>query len=146
VSEENKSLVRRFFEESLNKRNFALLDELLDPGYVYHGVVEGEIQGVEAMKQFVIALYSAIPDLQHVIEEQIAEGDQVVTRFKSTGTPQMEFLGLAPSGKRITVDEVTINRIAGGRIVEDWTLWDAYGLLRQLGAAPQSAGGARKDG
>jgi len=140
MSEENKALYRRVIEESMNKRNMTLMDELLDPGYVYHGVVEGDIKGVEAMKQFLTSLYAAFPDAQHMIEEQIAEGDKVVTRFKSTGTPQVEFMGIAPSGKQVTVDEVTISRIAGGRIVEDWNTWDVLGLFRQLGAAPQATG------
>ena len=139
MSEVNKALVRRFYEEGLNKRNMTVVDELLDPDYVYHGVVEGEIRGVEAMKRILVSLYAAIPDDQHMIQEQVAEGDKVVTRFKSTGTPQVEFMGIAPSGKQATVDEVTISRVAGGRIVEDWNTWDVFGLLRQLGVAPQSA-------
>jgi len=140
MSEANKALVRRVMEESWNKRNMTLMDELLDPGYVYHGVVEGEIIGVEAMKQFLTWLYAAFPDAQHIIQEQVAEGDKVVTRFKSTGTPQVEFMGIAPSGKHITVDEVSISRIAGGRIVEDWNTWDVLGLFRQLGASPEATG------
>lgn len=140
MSEANKALVRRVMEEGWNKRNMTLMDELFDPGYVYHGVVEGEIIGVEAMKQFLTSLYAALPDSQHMIQEQVAEGDKVVTRFKSTGTPQVEFMGIAPSGKHITVDEVSISRIAGGRIVEDWNTWDVLGLLRQLGASPQATG------
>jgi steroid delta-isomerase-like uncharacterized protein len=125
-------------EEGWNKRNMTLMDELFDPGYVYHGVVEGEIIGVEAMKQFLTSLYAAFPDDQHMIQEQVAEGDKVVTRFKSTGTAQVEFMGIAPSGKQITVDEVSISRIAGGRIAEDWNTWDVLGLFRQLGAGPQA--------
>jgi predicted ester cyclase len=97
ISEVNKALVRRFYEEGINKRNMAVLDELPDPDYVYHGVVEGEIRGVEAMKQFLISLYAAIPDDQHMIQEQVAEGDKVVTRFKFTGTPEVQFLDIAPS-------------------------------------------------
>jgi len=140
MSEANKALVRRVMEESWNKRNMTLMDELLDLGYVYHGVVEGEIIGVEAMKQFLISLYAAFPDAQHMIQEQVAEGDKVVTRFKSTGTAQVEFMGIAPSGKHITVDEVSISRIADGRIIEDWNTWDVLGLLRQLGASPEATG------
>jgi len=140
MSEANKALVRRVMEESWNKRNMTLMDELFDPGYVYHGVVEGDIIGVKAMKQFLTSLYAALPDSQHMIQEQVAEGDKVVTRFKSTGTPQVEFMGIAPSGKHITVDEVSISCIAGGRIVEDWNTWDVLGLLRQLGASPQATG------
>jgi steroid delta-isomerase-like uncharacterized protein len=139
MSEANKALVRRFYEEGLNKRNMAVLDELLDPCYVYHGVVEGDIKGIEAMKKFLASLYAAIPDDQHLIQEQIAEGDKVVTRFKSTGTPQIEFMGIAPSGKRATVDEITISRITDGRIVEDWNTWDFFGLLQQLGAVPPAS-------
>lgn len=131
MSEKNKAVVRRFYEECLNKRNFAMLDEVLDPAYVYHGVIEGEIKGVEAMRQFVIALYKVFVGGRHVIEEQIAEGDKVVTRFRSYGTPQAGFMGIAASGKEVVVDEVAICRVTGGRIVEDWVLWDVEGLRRQ---------------
>ncbi len=140
MSEDSKELVRRFFEDALNRRNFDALDELLDPDYVYRGVVEGEIRGCEAMKRFVTSLYSVLPDARHVIQEQIAEGDRVVTRFKTTGTPQVEFMGIAPDGRSFTVDEVSIHRIAGGKIIEDWTLWDVEGLRRQFGAG-ESRGG-----
>jgi steroid delta-isomerase-like uncharacterized protein len=136
VSEANKALVRRFYEQGLNKRNMTVVDEILAPNYVYHGVVEGEIKGIEAMKEFLSSLVAAIPDNHHLIQEQLAEGDKVMTRFTSTGTLQVEFMGIAPNGKRATVDEVFISRITAGRIVEDWGMWDVFGMFRQLGAVP----------
>jgi len=118
-----------------------VVDEPLDPNYLYHGVVEGELAGVEAMKQLLTSVYAAFPDAQYVIQEQVAEGDKVVTRFKSTGTLQVEFMGISPSGRQITIDEVSVSRIAGGRIVEDWNIWDVLGLFRQLGAGPETVAG-----
>jgi predicted ester cyclase len=143
MSEANKAVVRRFYEDCLNERNLALLDEVLDPAYVYHGVIEGEIRGIEPMRQFCAELYRNFAGCRHVIYEQIAEGDKVVTRFQSTGTPMVEFWGVAPNGQAATVDEVAICRVVGGKIVEDWVLWDVHGLRRQLGAEPPLARGAK---
>ena len=136
MSEANKALVRRVIEESWNKRNMTLMDELFDPGYVYHGVVEGEIIGVEAMKQFLTSLYAAFPDAQHMIQEQVAEGDKVVTRWSFTGTHQGELMGLAPTGKQVTTSGVVIDRIVEGKIVEEREEWDRLDMMQQLGAVP----------
>jgi predicted ester cyclase len=136
MSEATKALVRRFYEEVLDKRNMSVMDEILAPNYVYYGVVEGDIKGAEAMKQFLTALFAAFPDAHYAIQEQLAEGEKVMVRFKSTGTCRVECMGIAPSGKLVSVDEVTISRIAGGKNVEDWNIWDAFGLSQQLGAIP----------
>jgi steroid delta-isomerase-like uncharacterized protein len=139
MSEENKMLIRRWIEEGLNKRNMTLVGELLDPGYVYHGVVEGDIIGVEAMKQFLTWLYAAFPDDQHMIQEQVAEGDKVVTRWSFTGTHQGELMGLAPTGKQVKTSGMVIDRIVEGKIVEEREEWDALGMMQQLGAVPPIA-------
>jgi steroid delta-isomerase-like uncharacterized protein len=80
---------------------------------------------------------SAFPDLKLMVEDQIAEGDKVVTRWSATGTHQGELLGIPPTGKQTTATGITIDRIQGGKIVETWTHWDNLGLLQQLGVVPQ---------
>ncbi len=85
------------------------------------------------MKQFVSGMRSAFLDLHFTIEDQIAEGDKVVTRWKASGTHRGEFQGVPPTGKQATVPGITIDRIAHGKLVEGWTNWDALGLMQRLG-------------
>ena len=136
MSEENKALFRRVVEEGLNKRNLALLDELF-ADCVYYSPATGELKG-EALKQFVASLYAAFPDRRVTIEDQVAEGDKVVTRWSSTGAHLGEFMGLAPTGKQVTFSGMNISRIVEGKIVEAREEWDTLGVFQQLGGSPQA--------
>jgi predicted ester cyclase len=93
---------------------------------------------VEGIKQIVQTYLSAFPDLAYTVEEQVAEGDMVVTRWRARGTHQGEFMGVAPSGNTIEVSGMSMYRIAGGEIAEDWVNWDALEMMHQVGAVPQS--------
>ncbi len=77
-----------------------------------------------------------------VIDDQIAEGDRVVTRWTARGTHKGEWMGIAPTGKPVTVTGILISRFAGGRVVEEWENYDALGMMRQLGAVAGAAGKA----
>jgi steroid delta-isomerase-like uncharacterized protein len=125
------------FEEGWNKHNLALLDELY-ADCVWYRPDTGELKG-EALKQFVASVYAAVPDIRFTIEDQVAEGDKLVTRWSCTGTHQGEFMGLAPTGKQVTTSGVTISRIVEGKFVEVRQETDALGLLQQLGAVPALA-------
>ena len=122
MSEENKAIIRRFVEECSDKGNLDLLDVLVATNQV------------ESFKQLIINMRTAFPDVQMTIEDEIAEGDKVVTRWTPRGTHQGEFGGTPPTGKQITWSGVTIFRIAGGKIVERWIHGDSLGLRRQIGA------------
>ena len=132
---ENKALARRVFEEVWNKGNLAVADEVWANNFVGHAVPD-EIKGPEGVRQFFSVFRSAFPDLQFTIEDQIAEGDKVVTRWTLRGTHEGEFQGIAPTGKQMAMTGITVQRIAGGRIVEGWTNRDALGMLVQLGVVP----------
>jgi steroid delta-isomerase-like uncharacterized protein len=96
----------------------------------------GELKG-EALVQFFDALFTAFPDLERKAEDQMTDGMQhVVTRWTMTGTHQGEFLGIAPTGKRISITGISIHRISNGRIVQEWHEWDSLGLMQQLGVVP----------
>ncbi len=136
MSEANKALDRRMFDEGWNKHNLALLDELY-ADCVWYRPETGELKG-EALKQFVASVYAAVPDIRFTIEDQIAEGDKLVTRWSCTGTLQGEFMGLAPTGKKVTTSGMTISRIVEGKFVGVRQEWDALGFLQQLGALPQA--------
>ena len=98
MSEQNKTLVRRVVEEVYNQGNLAVADELAASDLVVHQTSQ-EIRGREGAKQYVAALRAAFPDLHMTIEDQIAEGDRVVTRWTARGTHTGEFHGIPPTGK-----------------------------------------------
>jgi steroid delta-isomerase-like uncharacterized protein len=133
----NKALVRRMIEEGWNKHNLALLDELY-ADCVYYNPATGEIKG-EALKQFLASMLAAFPDIRFTIEDLVAEGDKVVTRWSCTGTHRGEFMGLAPTGKQLTPSALDIFRIVEGKIVEAREEWDALGFFQQLGVLPSLA-------
>jgi steroid delta-isomerase-like uncharacterized protein len=134
MSEENKALVRRVIEEGWNKHNLAVVDEFF-ADCVYYSPATGELKG-EALKQFVASLAAAFPDRRVTIEDQVAEGDKVVTCWSCTGTYQGEFMGLAPTCKQFTKSGIVISRIVEGKVVEERVEFDTLGFFQQLGALP----------
>ena len=135
--EENKALVRREYEEGVNKGNLAVLDEIFAPDYAGHlGGLPEPIRGREAFKRFITTWRTAFPDLYTTIEDMIAEGDRVVVRHTWRGTQKGEFSGISPTGRQVIFTGIDIYRIAGGKIVEEWDNNDDLGMLQQLGAVP----------
>ncbi len=135
MSEQNKMLVRRTLEEVYSQGHLAVVDELVASDFVIHTPSE-EIRGPEGTKQFVAALRTAFPDIHFTVEDQIAEGDMVVTRWTARGTHTGEFQGLPPTGKQVRLAGTDIDRIADGKAVECWANVDELGLMRQLGVLP----------
>ena len=138
MQEENKAIVRRYFEEILDGGNLDLVDEIFEPQYVLHDPSSPhEVRGVEGTKRFVGMFRSAFPDIAHSIEDQIAEGDKVVTRLRARATHTGDLMGIPPTGKGVTIEGTSIWRIADGKIGECWFNYDALGLMRQLGVVPK---------
>ena len=134
-TEDNKALVRRFYEEGVH--NPALFDELLAPTYVLHFAGSPQpIAGIEQAKQLMAVYTSAFPDLQTTTEDMVAEEDKVAIRNTWRGTHQGAFQGLPPTGKHVTFTSSDIYRIADGKIAEQWAELDALGLMQQLGGIP----------
>ena len=134
-AEENKALVRRFIEEVINEGNMATVDELVDPDWVDHDPNSPEeIRGIEGSKQFYGDFRSAFPDVQVTIEEQVAEGDKVVTLWSFRSTHQGELVGMPASGNQVTIKGMSMDRISGGKFVETWDMYDALGMMQQIGA------------
>ena len=137
---ENKALARRFFEEAFNAGNLDVIDELVDPGFVNYDVAMPEPQrGIEEAKAGISGYRAAFPDLKITVEEQIAEGEYVTTRWSAKGTHEGDLMGIAPTGKQATVTGISIDKIVDGRFVESRTNWDNLGLLQQLGVVPALA-------
>jgi steroid delta-isomerase-like uncharacterized protein len=140
MSEQNKAAARRIAEEFFAGGNFKIADELVDASFVGHDIASPEpIRGPEGLKQQAKGYRDAFPDLNLTIEEQIAEGDMVATRWTATGTHKGDLFGISPTGKQTTVGGMTFDRFSGGKIVESWDYWDALGLMQQLGAIPEMA-------
>jgi len=135
--EENKALIRRLIEEVWNNGNLALVDELLVTDYVFHDPTGMDLHGLDEYKQRVSSIRNAFPDLHFTIDDVIAEGDKVVHRWSLSATHKREFRGIKPTGKKVTIWAIGIERIADGKFVETWERYDTLGLMRQLGVIPE---------
>jgi serine phosphatase RsbU (regulator of sigma subunit)/predicted ester cyclase len=132
VEENNKALVRRFVEEVLNGGKLDAIDELMAPDYLDHGTPTGKYAGREGHKRSIAKQLAASSDLRFHIKEQIAEGDKVVSWVIGSGTHDRErFMGLAPTGTRVTIENIIISRVVEGKIVEDWGVRDASHVWQQ---------------
>jgi steroid delta-isomerase-like uncharacterized protein len=136
MSETNKIVSRRLNEEAFNQGKIDVIEELVAPTCVNHDPATGDTKGPEGTRELIEGYRSAFPDLKITIEEQIAEGDLVASRWTGTGTHKGELLGIAATGKETTVTGITIEKVKDGKIVESWTNWDTLGLMRQLGVIP----------
>jgi hypothetical protein len=139
MSTENEALVRRFFEDFCTGRQASLAHELISPEYVSHGPQAPPAEGPQGVVERV-GLYQESVDAHWEIDEIFSAGDRVVTRWTGSGTHVGELMGVPPTDRPIEhIEAITIHRIADGRIAEEWTVWDALGLLQQIGAVPAAA-------
>ena len=132
VEENNKALVRRFVDEVLNGGNLDAVDELMAPDYLDHSVPQGKYAGREGLKRSLVKQLASSSDLRFHIEEQIAEGEKVITWVIGSGTHDRErFMGLAPSGERMTMEYIYVSRVVEGKIVEERGVRDASAVWQQ---------------
>ncbi len=137
MSEDNKALARRSWEEIVNKRNPDAIEEIYAPDFVWHEP-DGDIQGYEQAKQFVSTFFKGFPDINITVEDVIAEGNQAVSRYTIRGTHQGETEEFGPpTEKQMELKGITIHRIEDGKIVEEWERYDNLSVLQQLGLAPE---------
>jgi steroid delta-isomerase-like uncharacterized protein len=138
-TETNTTVASRWYEEVFNAGNLALIDELFAPNFVDHDP-SNPLPGLEGVRQLVSMYRGAFPDLHLTIDDEITEGDKVVTRFTGRGTHMGPLMGIPPSGKRVTITAIDILRFENGRIAEHWGNQDLLGMMRQLGAIPPVPG------
>ncbi len=138
-AEENKAVVRRELEELYNKGgDLDAAEEIYAPDFVGHEPAVGDIRGIEGAKQYAATMRLAFPDLSCTVEDQVAEGDKVVTRWSAQGTHQGETEDLGPAtGNRVEITGVSIERFSGGKVAESWDEFDALGMMQQLGLVPE---------
>jgi predicted ester cyclase len=135
--EENKAIFRRYVEEVSNKGNVDLVDEIFDRYVSHQSDGRTEERGPEDVKQFIGEFRQAFPDFRSIIEDQVAEGDKVVSRWSASGTHQGEFRGIAPTGNQIAVTGIGIFRFSEeGKVVESWDNMDQLGMMQQLDVIP----------
>ena len=138
--EANKQLVRRYAEAIWNDGDLDLLAEFVPADYVLPGGMPDGMDGIQALRSEITRVRRAFPDGRVEIEEIVAEGDRVVWRWRMDGTHEGPYLGVAPTGRRVTMTGIALYRIAGGKIVERFGEADTIGLLDQLGALRRPSG------
>jgi steroid delta-isomerase-like uncharacterized protein len=138
-SDENKELVRRFYEEVVNAGRLELVDRFVAREFVDHDGFPGITPDREGVREFFETVRAAFPDLRFAVEDMIAEGDKVAARVTVRGTHRHEFLGIPPTGKEISTSVVDIIRFRDGLAVERWGITDMLAMMEQLGGAPVGA-------
>lgn len=131
--EQKKAVVTRFVE-FLNTGTPAIADEVVAPDYLERDPFPGQQPGREGLRAVILMTRAAFPDLEWVMDEMVAEGDIVASRFTWRGTHRGAFLGVPPTGKHITVTGMVFDRVVGGKMVESQLLMNTMSLLAQLGA------------
>ncbi|HZS44020.1 MAG TPA: ester cyclase [Blastocatellia bacterium] len=133
--EENRRIMNRYFEEVWNNGDISVLDEIIDSRFINHSpTTPDSLPGPDDLKPVVTILRTAFPDLAFLVEDQLFDGDKVVTRLTIQGTHRgIHLMGVSPSGKMVSINQIQIDRIVNGKIVEHWRQTDDLGLMRQLG-------------
>jgi steroid delta-isomerase-like uncharacterized protein len=136
MSEENKRLVRRAYEDVRSQGNLDVVDEIFAPDYVGHDPTAEptEVRGPEGLKEQTAQYRAVFPDLRFSIDSMVSEGDEVVVRWTAAGTHRGSLSGEAPTGKKVTVTGFGSWVVREGKIAEHWGIIDLMGLLRQIGA------------
>ena len=134
MSASKRAMVQQLFNDGLNNHDLSVTMKLL-ADCIFHMPLVGDLRG-EALSQFLASTLAAFPDIQRTVEDQFTDDAHVVTRWTLTGTHQGQFLGIAPTGKRVTITGISIHRLCGGKIVDEWQQWDSFGLMQQLGVMP----------
>jgi steroid delta-isomerase-like uncharacterized protein len=134
----NKVAARRFYEEIINQKQLAVVDEVVANNIINHDFPASLPLGSAGIKIFLGAFHTAFPDGHVTIDQMIAEGDTVATRLTFRGTHTGQFQGIAPTGRAVTIPGIAVARFVDGKIVEHWGGPNRFSLLQQLGVLPFS--------
>jgi len=134
---DNKSIVRRMYEEVWNKRNLEVAKELISPSHAMQLIdLPDSGIGPEAYARNVVQFVRAFPDLKFTVLDMVEENEKVVVLWNISGTHKGEFRGVAPTGKKVSVDGITISQLADGKIMDSYVSLDLWSMMQQLGAIP----------
>ena len=142
MSSSNKQTILAFIEDVLNQGRWERMNDLVLENFVELDPLPGQQQGRQGLKDVLVGMRAAFPDIHWSIEEQIADGDKVVTRFTWTGTHRDTFLGIPATGRRVEVKGVVIDRLQSGKMADSRILMDTLGMMQQLGVIPGPPSGA----
>ena len=129
--------IHRFVEEVLNGKNLDLIPQYYTEGFTWHGPGGRETTGHAATREMIGGYLTAFPDLQFTVEQNVAEGDRITSYFRVTGTHDGPLEDIAPTGKKIDITGLVISRFEGGKIAEEWEVFDELRMLQQIGAVPE---------
>ena len=137
MSAQNKSAMRRIYEEVWNQGKFGVLDEVVSTDYVGHlPTPPSAPSGREGLRWLIQMYRTAFPDIHVQVDDQIADGEKVLNRVTIQGTHQGQFMGIAPTNKKVKVGALVVTRFKDGQNVEGWAELDRLGLMQQLGVVP----------
>ena len=136
-AEANKAKKRRYIE-AFNAQDLDVIDELFDPHYVLHAPGSPDVEGPEMLKQIVAESLATLSEAVLTVDDMVAEGNKVVTRWTMTAIHSGNFMGVPPTDQRITMQGMVIDRFVGGKVVEGWDSFDMYGVMKQMGAIPST--------
>jgi len=140
AANDNKAVVRRFYQEVLNERKLDVLDQIAAEDYVEHDPFPGQGNGRADLKARVASLHQAFNPLRFNVEDVIAEGDKVVVRWTNSGTDRGGFMGIPPTGREFGIAGIDIYVVRDGRLAEHWHVVDMLGHMQQLGLLPTPSG------
>ena len=132
---ENKSMARRYIKDFWAAGNLEVASEIVSESFLFHSPLR-ELEGREAIKQFVLAIHSVFSGLEFEIKDLIAEGEKVVIHWTMTGIHSNEFMGIAATGRSISIPGASIVHISGEKVTEAWLHWDRMSLMEQLKSEP----------
>jgi len=133
MSTDNKIVIRTFIEEVINQGRLERTDEFVIEDFVELDPFPGQAPGREGLKAVILQMRSAFPDIHWAVDEMVAEGDKLVTRFTWTGTHQGEFLGVSATGRPVSIKGIVVDTLEGGKMVDSRMLLDVLGMMMQLG-------------
>jgi len=134
---DNKAIVRRLYEEVWNKRKLEIISEVISPSHALQAPnISGSYVGPEAYKRQILLFLAGYSDLRFSIEDMIAEQDKVVACWTFSGTHRGDYMGIPATNKKVSVDGMTMHHVAGGKIMDSYSNWDALGMMQQLGVVP----------
>ena len=132
MPESNEEVMRRFVEEVINNGDYSVLGDLFQPNYVYR-TPDQELHGPEALKGLFTAYRTAFPDLKTEIDDLVVADDKSVISFTLSGTHEGDLMGIAATGKHVTVHGMVLSRFEDGKIAEEWEILDMLAMFQQLG-------------
>ena len=134
MSEKNKQMLKNCLDEVWNHGTPDAVEKFFAANCVRHDPSGlSEVSGIEAIKQLHVGLRTGFPDSHYTLDDMVAEGSKVVTRWTVRGTHKGEMMGVKATGKTIETPGITVSRVEGGKIVEEWLIWDTFGFMKQLG-------------